>query len=1198
MKKTGIAVAIISTMATLSFANEFVSIIQIEKTTAQKTGNRVKNVSQWVNIYNKYNCSSWSPEESSINLGLTYTQTRSCLQDQSRTKDIYTVYNTGEEFFIETITDNQTITETESQSAIGMKNFISTERSEAWSNWSDSGAHYDCDTWSPNVDTVDYGDSFTQTRDCSQDQTRSRNVFNVWADGTETLNTVETGNQTITETETQSAIGTKNFKDTTRAGNWSSWTDSGSHYDCETWTPNVNTIDYGDSFTQTRDCSQDQTRSRDVFDVWADGTETLNRVETDNQTISKEESKGAVGTKNFKDTTRAGNWSSWTDSGIHYACNTWSPNVNTIDYGDSFTQTRDCSQDQIRSRNIFDVWADGSETLNRVEAGNQTISEEESQSAIGTKNFKDTTRIGDWSSWTDSGSHYDCETWTPNVDTVAYGDSFTQTRDCSQDQTRSRNIFDVWADGSETLNRVEAGNQTITETESQGAVGTNNFISSERNGNWSNWTDSGSHYDCDTWSPNVDTVPYGDSFTQTRDCSQNQIRSRDVFDVWADGTETLNRVETGNQTISEEESQAAVGTKNFISSERSNSWSSWSDSGVHYDCDTWSPNVNTINYGNLFTQTRDCSQDQTRSRDVFDVWADGTETLNRVETDNQTINEEELQAAAGAKNFIFKERANSWSIWLDSGAHYNCGTWNPTVDMINNGESFTQIRDCSQNQIRSRDVFDVWADGSETLNRVETGNQTISEEESQAAVGTKNFISSERANSWSNWSNSGSHYNCETWNPTVDMINNGESFTQIRDCSQDQTRSRDVFDVWADGTETLNRVETGNQTINEEESQSAIGIKEDFSYQVKIQASDKGVDDRFSQSISISGDTAIVGSHYEDSLNFGAAYIYQKNGYNWLEKTKLQASDKQSSDSFGYSVSISGNTAIIGAPFKDSSENGFDAGGAYIYEHNGSTWIEKEILEANDKEAGDYFGFSTSISGDTAIIGAFRAGIGGAAYIYKYNGSTWIEQAKLEPSDKETDDYFGQSVSISGNIAIVGARNEDTGGSNAGAAYIYQYDGSTWVEQAKLQASDKKANSWFGFSTSISGDTAVVGAMQVGTAYIYKYNGSNWVEQTKLQASDNSTSNRFGYSVSISDDTNTLVIGEPKRSNGETDTGAAYIFEYNGSSWVEKITLEANDKEARDQFGSSVSIFGDNVIVGAYFEDTGGTNTGSAYIFE
>jgi len=229
---------------------------------------------------------------------------------------------------------------------------------------------------------------------------------------------------------------------------------------------------------------------------------------------------------------------------------------------------------------------------------------------------------------------------------------------------------------------------------------------------------------------------------------------------------------------------------------------------------------------------------------------------------------------------------------------------------------------------------------------------------------------------------------------------------------------------------------------------------------------------------------------------------------------KITASDGEASDWFGYSVSISGDYAIVGAYSDDDS--GIASGSAYIFKWNGTSWSEQAKITASDGAAGDWFGYSVSISGDYAIVGACNDDDGGSAsgsaYIFKWNGTSWSEQAKITASDGAANDQFGYSVSISGNYAIVGAYRDDDGGSASGSAYIFKWNGTSWSEQAKITASDGAEGDRFGISTSISGDYAIVGAyfdddsgIASGSAYIFKWNGTSWSEQAKITASDGAT---------------------------------------------------------------------------------------------
>ena len=352
----------------------------------------------------------------------------------------------------------------------------------------------------------------------------------------------------------------------------------------------------------------------------------------------------------------------------------------------------------------------------------------------------------------------------------------------------------------------------------------------------------------------------------------------------------------------------------------------------------------------------------------------------------------------------------------------------------------------------------------------------------------------------------------------------------------------------------------------------------------KLTASDGAQYDQLGYGVAISGDGAyaIAGAWGEDGgagdpyINAGAAYVYTKSGSTWTEQTILTASDPGVGDQFGNKLDINsdGTYAIVCAPREAGGAGDplANAGAAYIFTRSGSTWTQQAKLVSSDLQANDYFGISVSINSDAtyAIVGAYLedGGAGdpldaaGAAYIFTRSGSTWTQQAKLTASDAQGDDYFGYSVSINGDgdYAIVGANGEDTGGSSAGAAYIFTRSGSTWTQQQKIQSSDIQANDNFGISVSMSsdGDYAVVGAYgenggpgdpinAAGAAYVFTRSGSTWTEQAILRASDAQSVDRLGQTVSISGDGAYAITGAPYEDGGAGNpisyAGAAYIYE-------------------------------------------------------
>ena len=201
-------------------------------------------------------------------------------------------------------------------------------------------------------------------------------------------------------------------------------------------------------------------------------------------------------------------------------------------------------------------------------------------------------------------------------------------------------------------------------------------------------------------------------------------------------------------------------------------------------------------------------------------------------------------------------------------------------------------------------------------------------------------------------------------------------------------------------------------------------------------------------------------------------------------------------------------------------------------------------------------------------------------------GSTWTQQVKLTANDGNLLDHLARSVSISGDYAIVGANKKLMENDNQGAAYIFHRSGSAWTQQAKLLADNGATGGFFGNSVSISGDYAIVGTGEdlkewtdQGSAYIFYYSGGSWVQQAKLTANDEEYGDEFGNSVSISGDY--AIVGNHLDDIGEDeDQGSVYIFHRIGSTWTQQVKLTANDGNLLDHFGSSVSISGDYVIVG------------------
>ena len=388
------------------------------------------------------------------------------------------------------------------------------------------------------------------------------------------------------------------------------------------------------------------------------------------------------------------------------------------------------------------------------------------------------------------------------------------------------------------------------------------------------------------------------------------------------------------------------------------------------------------------------------------------------------------------------------------------------------------------------------------------------------------------------------------------------------------------------------------------------------------------------------------------------------------QQADLKGSNTGADDLFGRSVAVSGDTVVVGADGEDSSTTGVNStpnegslysGAAYVFVRIGTTWTQQAYLKASNTGAGDFFGYSVAVSGDTVVVGALQedssttgvnstpdenAAWSGAAYVFTRSGTTWTQQAYLKATNPETSDWFGVAVAVSGNTVVVGASGEDssTTGVNStpnesaissGAAYVFTRSGTTWTQQAYLKASNTGANDGFGRSVAVSGDYAVVGARsedssspgvngtpnegaaESGAAYVFTRSGTTWTQQAYLKPTNPEASDRFGCSVAVSGDT--VVVGadgEDSSTTGVNSTpnegaissGAAYVFVRSGTTWTQQAYLKASNAGGGDGFGSSVAVSGDTVVVGASGEDssTTGVNStpnesasasGAAYVF-
>lgn len=439
-----------------------------------------------------------------------------------------------------------------------------------------------------------------------------------------------------------------------------------------------------------------------------------------------------------------------------------------------------------------------------------------------------------------------------------------------------------------------------------------------------------------------------------------------------------------------------------------------------------------------------------------------------------------------------------------------------------------------------------------------------------------------------------------------------------------------------------------------------------------LKASNADASDNFGTSVAVSGETVVVGAPSEASnaigvngdqtnnslFSAGAAYVFVRSGATWVQQAYLKASNTQSFQNFGESVAVSGDTIVVGASASNS---------AYVFIREGSIWTQQAELKPLLFEAGDGFGGNVTISGETIVIGAEgessnattvggndadnSAPNAGAAYVFVRSGATWSQQAYLKASNSGANDFFGNKVAVSGDLAVIGAPGEgsaaivingnqaDNSATRAGAAYVFLRNGTTWTQQAYLKASNTNAFDVFGAAVAVDGDTVVVGAFgedsasggvdglegdnsssAAGAAYVFVTDGSTWSQQAYVKAGDPQEGDGFGISVGVSGDVlvagafsegsgATGVNGNPF-DNGNSLSGAAYVFTRTGTQWVQKAFLKPGAPGSSAAFGHAAAVSGDTVVVGAIEEDLsfrgvnpvvaggGGGDSGAAYIYD
>jgi trimeric autotransporter adhesin len=376
--------------------------------------------------------------------------------------------------------------------------------------------------------------------------------------------------------------------------------------------------------------------------------------------------------------------------------------------------------------------------------------------------------------------------------------------------------------------------------------------------------------------------------------------------------------------------------------------------------------------------------------------------------------------------------------------------------------------------------------------------------------------------------------------------------------------------------------------------------------------------DGFGSDVVLSGNTLAVAAPFEtvsvagvgDLEMGGAVYVYRRQGGQWQHQARLEASNPDAFDSFGVVVALSGNTLAVGSFGESSAARGVggdqtdnsvsQSGAVYVFRRQGGAWAQEAYIKASNTGAFDHFGTSLDLDGNILAIGAVNEGSSasgvdgngeddslpgsGAVYVFRRQGGDWAQDAYIKAAVPGQGDFFGVSVSVSGNNLAVGAMLEDSS------------------------------------ATGVDGDQTSNDRPNSGAAYLFRRQGGDWAQTAYLKASNSGNDDRFGAAVLLSG--NRLAVGAPREASAATGvngdqsdnslarSGAAYLFRRTGQDWAQEAYVKASNPDINDQFGTELEVDGDTLIVGSPGEDSAATGldgdqsdnsaiiSGAAYIFE
>lgn len=377
--------------------------------------------------------------------------------------------------------------------------------------------------------------------------------------------------------------------------------------------------------------------------------------------------------------------------------------------------------------------------------------------------------------------------------------------------------------------------------------------------------------------------------------------------------------------------------------------------------------------------------------------------------------------------------------------------------------------------------------------------------------------------------------------------------------------------------------------------------------QSRLAAQDAEAGDALGASVALGAGRVVAGSPGDDQngSDAGSAYVFLVREGGATQEAKLLAPDGAAGDALGGAVATDGLVAAVTAPLDVLADD--SAGSATIFRRESATWPVESQVQATEPERGAVFGTAVSIGGDALIFGAALDDVNGtadagSALVFRFDGSAWVPEALLRAADAGPGDGLGTSVGLSGDVAVAGAPGHDAGGTDAGAAYVFRRSAGTWDRDTRLVAGDAAAGDGFGTATDVEDVVVAVGAplqdgagADAGAVYVFRFDGTRWVPEAKLVGADPAAGDRLGASVAVSGDR--IVAGAPGHDGKGDGAGAARLFLFDGTSWAEAAVLTADGGAPGDSLGSSVDVEAAVAVAGAPGDDGGGPGAGAVHVF-